>query len=84
MTHRIKEYQRTIFHPENGLTTDLFPFTEDHIIGMDIVLELDGLLIADAIRVIRKWNNIAMRYPRSSGVQYNYSIPFIKKEYSDA
>jgi hypothetical protein len=82
--HRIKEYHRTTFHPTDGLTTELLPFTEEQLIGMDSVLEIDGLSIITAMQLINKWNKIAIDNPPRNGIQYSYSIPFIKKEYTDA
>jgi len=84
MIHRIKEYQRTIFHPKDGLTTDLCQFTEEQVTAIGAVLEPDGLSIIDAIRLCQKWNNAVMSHPTRSGVLYSYSIPFVKKERTDA
>ncbi len=84
MIHRVNDYERTIFHPDKALTTELCPFTEAQAAEIDSVLETDGLSIIDAIRLYQKWNNAALRYSTSSGVQYSYSIPFVRKKYTDA
>lgn len=84
MMHRVKKYEWTIFHPDHELISELCPFTEAQAAEIGAVLESDGLPIIHAIRLCQKWNNAAMQYPTSNNIQYSYSIPFVKKEYTDA
>ena len=84
MTHRVKDYERTVFHPDKALITELCPFTEAQAAEIDSVLETDGLSIVNAIRLCQKWNRAALQYPTNNDIQYSYSIPFVKRERTDA
>lgn len=84
MSHRIKEYERTIFHPDRVLTTELCPFTEAQAAEINAVLESDGLAITAAIKLCDKWNRTAEQYSKNGKFRLSYSVPFVKKERTDA
>jgi len=84
MTHRVKNYERTIFHPDKAPTSELYPFTEAQAAEIGAILESDGLSLIAAIKLCGKWNNTVERYSKNGKIRVSYSIPFVKKERTDA
>lgn len=84
MIHRVKNYERTIFHPDKAPTSELCPFTEVQAAEIGAVLESDGVSLIAAINLCGKWNNTAERYSKDGKIRVSYSIPFVRRKYTDA
>lgn len=75
MYHRVKKYRLASVDSEGKPFTMMQDFTEAQAQSMSDCLELDGLSIATAMRLVAKWNADSKR----QGMDRVYSIPFVSK-----
>ena len=85
MTHRVLKYRRTVIDLNTEKpSTVLCPFTREHATEAGTVLETDGIPIDHAITLCTKWNRITQQLPYVDNQEVIYSIPFIRRKYTDA
>ncbi|HRV18934.1 MAG TPA: hypothetical protein P5317_13110 [Myxococcota bacterium] len=85
MNARVAKYKRTITNiATNKARGELVPFTTQQAMEIGAVLEHDGLAITAAIKLCDKWNRTAEQYSKNGKFRLSYSVPFVKKERTDA
>lgn len=69
---RVQRYQATVYYSSTGSShTQTYPFTEAHATEASTVLEPDGLNLALAQALCRKWTTQG----NYGDIRYSYSIP---------